>query len=397
MDSRSRALRLPIGNDRLSERQNMEASKAKQSADKRVTDTRALVIVPTYNEIDNLPGLLDAILGLKVARLEVLVVDDNSPDGTGDFADTYAKRCPTVYVLHRKQKTGLGAAYAVGFAWALARDYDFVVTMDADFSHNPSDIPRLLAERDTAAIVIGSRYIPGGTIVGWDWKRYANSYGANIATKLLLGLPVRDATAGFKVYNRAFLASLDLDHLIASGYAFQVEMLVAAHKQGLAIAEIPITFVDRRAGSSKIEGEMGRSAQVILQLAAKRQGLRQFVKFCLIGLLNVVVDWSIYFALTHFTALPKVAAKFCSFVAGATNSYYFNRKWTFRSTNKAVGREFSKFFLVASVGSFLNTGIFWVVALQLGFPDIIGLIVATGAVTFWNFFTNKYWTFRVTK
>jgi len=356
-----------------------------------------LVIVPTYNEIDNLSKLLDAITGLGVNGLDVLVVDDNSPDGTGDFADTAAKQDKRIHVLHRKEKAGLGAAYAAGFAWALEQQYDYVISMDADFSHNPNDIPRLLAERETAAIVIGSRYIPGGKIVGWDWKRYVNSYGANIVTKLLLSLPVRDATAGFKVYTRAFLQSLDLKQLISSGYAFQVEMLVEAHRQGFAIAEVPITFVDRRAGQSKIEGEMGKSAKVVFRLASQRRGLRQFVKFCVIGLLNVVVDWSIFFALDHYTSLHEVIAKFCSFVAGATNSYYFNRRWTFRSTSKDLGKEFGKFFLVASIGSLINTSIFWLVALQLGFPKIVGLIVATGVVTFWNFFTNKHWTFKISQ
>lgn len=358
---------------------------------------RVLVVIPTYNEAENLPQLIAALLELEESGLEVLVVDDHSPDGTGHIADRLSKEQIVVHVLHRKKKAGLGAAYADGFAWALAHGADFVVSMDADFSHNPKDVPRLLEQKESAAIVLGSRYIPGGTIVGWDWKRYVNSYGANIVTKLLLGLPVRDATSGFKVYRRSFLASLDLPSLIASGYAFQVEMLMKAHQQGLAIAEIPITFVDRRAGSSKIEGEVSKSARVIFQLAAQRQGLRQFVKFCLIGLLNVVVDWSIYFLLNHLTPIHKLGAKLLSFIAGASNSYYFNRTWTFRSRSRQVGREFGKFFLVASIGALLNTGIFGLIALRFGFPDIIGLIVATGAVTFWNFFANKYWTFHTNR
>lgn len=365
---------------------------------KRTSNTatpRVVVIVPTYNEKDNLPKLLDALLGLRVDGLEVLVVDDNSPDGTGAIADSYAKKHPAVHVLHRTEKAGLGAAYAAGFRWALKEHYDYVVSMDADFSHNPEDVPRLLAEKETAAIVVGSRYIPGGSIVGWDWRRYANSYGANIATKLLLGLPVRDATAGFKVYTADFLRSIDLDALIASGYAFQVEMLSLAHQQGLPIAEIPITFVDRRVGESKISGELSRSAKVVLKLATKREGLRQFIKFALVGLMNVGVDWSIFFLLDHFTPLPKVGSKFLSFVFGATNSYIFNRRWTFRSTDPEIGRQFVKFFLVASIGSLLNTGIYWFVALKLGYADIVGLALATGAVMFWNFFANKYWTFRV--
>lgn len=370
---------------------------------------RVLVIVPTYNEIDNLPKLADAILTQPVEHLELLIVDDNSPDGTGKFAKDLAKTNPRVHVLHRQEKAGLGAAYVAGFTWALSAPeggvYDYVVTMDADFSHNPNDIPRLLAEKETAAIVIGSRYIPGGTIVGWDWRRYANSYGANIVTKLLLGLPVRDATAGFKVYQRAFLASLDLAKLIASGYAFQVEMLVEAHKRGLAMAEVPITFVDRRAGESKIEGEMRRSAQVIFQLAGQRRGLRQFVKFCVVGFICMAIDWTIFFALLHTTGLGargqlgKQLAKALSFSVAVVCSYVLNRRWTFRSSDRKIVAQAIKFFSVATVGLALNNAIFYLINAPtlLGWPDVSALFVATVVVTFWNFFANKYWTFRVSK
>lgn len=361
-----------------------------------------LVVVPTYNEAENLPKLIKAIEGLEVPGLDILVVDDNSPDGTGNIADGFAKKSSAVHVLHRTQKAGLGAAYAAGFGWALDHNYDFIISMDADFSHNPEDIPRLLAEKETAAIVVGSRYIPGGSIVGWDWKRYANSYGANIATKLLLGLPVRDATAGFKVYTREFLQSLDLGSLIASGYAFQVEMLNAAHRQGLPIAEVPITFVDRRVGESKISGELGRSAKVVLQLAAKREGLRQFVKFALVGLANTIVDWTIYFLLRHYTGLGslgqigKQITKALSFSVAVVSSYIMNRTWTFRSHDKAVAKQAAKFLTVATIGLALNNGMFYFMNAPqfLGLPDIVALIIATGTVTFWNFFANKYWTFR---
>jgi len=157
---------------------------------------------------------------------------------------------------------------------------------------------------------------------------------------------------------------------------------------------VPITFVDRRAGQSKIEGEMRRSIKVILQLAWQRKGLRQFLKFCVIGAGNTVVDWGIYFLLHQLGGLPKLAAKLGSFAVAASSSYYFNRRWTFRSTNPRFERELVKFLIVAGTGAALNAGIFWLVTIRLHAPDLLGLFVATGLVTSWNFFANKRWTFK---
>ncbi len=372
---------------------------------------KLLILVPTYNEKDNIEALLKA-LRIEVPTANILVLDDSSPDGTGEIVTKLSKTDRAIHLMSRKVKEGLGKAYVAGFRWALDHDYTNVVTMDADFSHDPKDVPSLIAAvtapetaeekreprhseaAEQRRVVIGSRYVPGGKIEGWGMDRYLLSATANLVTRTALGLKPKDSSAGFKCYPRAFLESLDLDGVIAAGYAFQVEMLMKAQDAGFLIKEVPITFVDRRAGQSKIQGEAKRSIAVILKLARRRESLKQFVKFCVIGLANVVVDWTIYFAIEYFTAIAKPVIKLISFVAAASNSYYFNRTWTFRSTNTAVRTEFVKFFLVSTVGAALNTGIFTAMITRFGVPDVVGLFVATALVTLWNFFANKYWTFK---
>jgi dolichol-phosphate mannosyltransferase len=216
---------------------------------------RSLVIIPTYNERDNLPTLAGAVLAIDPA-LDILVVDDASPDGTGTLAEQMAAETGRVHVLHRSGKQGLGTAYVAGFRRALADGYERVVQMDADFSHRPEDLPRLLAAAETADVVIGSRNVPGGRAVGWSPLRHAISRGGSLYTRLLLGLPVRDCTSGFKCFRREALARLPLSRLHASGYGFQVEVNYLCHRAGCRIVEVPILFPDRRAGRSKMSGRI---------------------------------------------------------------------------------------------------------------------------------------------
>ena len=359
-----------------------------------------VVLIPTYNERENLPSLISALLALKL-DVDVLIIDDNSPDGTGALADDLSQQTKAVHVLHRTKKQGLGAAYAAGFTWALKQDYQYIISMDADFSHDPADLPSLIATKDDRTVVIGSRYIRGGKIVGCDWRRYLNSWGANIATRLLLGLPARDTTAGFKCYPRSFLADLDLNHLLANGYAFQVEMLLSAVKSGYRLQEVPITFVDRRAGKSKISGELGRSAKVVLQLAMRRQGLRQLVRFAIIGAINSVIDFCIFFLLlkTPLGTLGQVGkqvAKASSFLVAVASSYLMNRRWTFRSSERRIVAQAGKFLLVSLVGLGFNNLAFYVFNAEslLHLNTLLSLILATATVSSWNFLANKYWTFR---
>jgi dolichol-phosphate mannosyltransferase len=213
---------------------------------------KALVIVPTYNEKSNIVRLVQAVLA-EDESLEVLIVDDASPDGTGQLADSIAASNPRVNVLHRSGKLGLGTAYVAGFQWALSRDYVYIFEMDADFSHNPDRLPVMLAEVKTADLVIGSRY-KGGTVnvVNWPMSRLILSYLANLYARGITGLPIHDATAGFKCFRRKVLEQIDLNAVKSNGYAFQVEMNYRVWKHGFTLAEIPIIFIDRTSGSSKM-------------------------------------------------------------------------------------------------------------------------------------------------
>ena len=214
--------------------------------------SEVLVIVPTYNERDNLPAIIAAVHE-HLAEADVLVVDDNSPDGTGAVADELAAKDAKVHVLHRPGKQGLGTAYVAGFKWALARDYQFLFEMDCDFSHDPKYLPIMLARaRAGADLVLGSRYVDGGGTVNWGPMRKFISRGGSLYARTILGVGVRDLTGGFKCFRRATLEKLDLDSVSAQGYGFQIEMTYRAVKHGLRVEEVPIIFVDRRVGQSKM-------------------------------------------------------------------------------------------------------------------------------------------------
>ncbi len=233
--------------------------------------TKCLIIIPTYNEKNNIVRLIEKLSDRYETKADLLIVDDSSPDGTANLAKEAAKHTKmAVHILNRAKKEGLGKAYMAGFKWALQHHYPYVISMDADFSHRPEDVIKLLDAPENIDVVVGSRYIPGGKIVGWDFKRYANSKLANLVTRLALGLKPKDVTSGFKRYNQAFLGSLDQNNVISSGYAFQVEMLLHAADAGLKIAEVPIIFVDRTEGESKISGELKRSAKIIWRLFLTR-------------------------------------------------------------------------------------------------------------------------------
>lgn len=220
---------------------------------------KALVVIPTYNEMENLPRIVPDVLG-RDERLSILIVDDNSPDGTGKLADEMAASNPRLHVLHREAKEGLGKAYLAGFKWALARDYDRVFEMDADFSHNPKYLTEFLKESETADLVLGSRYVSGVNVINWPMGRLLLSYYANVYARIVTGLPVRDATGGFKCFRREVLESLNFDLVGSNGYAFQIEMSFRVWKKGFRIKEIPIVFTDREHGQSKMSKRIVREA-----------------------------------------------------------------------------------------------------------------------------------------
>lgn len=212
---------------------------------------KALVIIPTYNEKENVEPLLQRVFA-EVPGIEVLIVDDNSPDGTGAIADRAAAADPRVHVMHRPGKLGLGSAYIAGFRYALERDYEAVFEMDADFSHSPESLPVFLRELETADLVLGSRYLYGVTVVNWPLKRLILSYGANVYSRIITGMRVKDLTGGFKCFRRRVLEAVDWSRVRSDGYAFQIEITFKAWRKGFRIREIPIVFVDRKAGESKM-------------------------------------------------------------------------------------------------------------------------------------------------
>jgi dolichol-phosphate mannosyltransferase len=221
---------------------------------------KALVVIPTYNESANLPQIIPQILG-QDPLLDVLVVDDNSPDGTGSLADEIARASPRVHVIHRDGKLGLGTAYIAGFKWALERSYDFVFEMDADFSHDPRHLPEFLTAIQDADVVLGSRYLKGRvTVVNWPMSRLMLSYLANIYARWFTGLRIWDLTGGFKCFRRRVLEGIDLSQVGSNGYAFQIEMSVRAWRKGFKLREIPIVFVDRTEGQSKMNKAIVREA-----------------------------------------------------------------------------------------------------------------------------------------
>lgn len=222
---------------------------------------KILTIIPTYDEIDALPGTVQR-LRAAVPESDVLIVDDNSPDGTGDFAEELSRADSQIHVLHRKSKDGLGGAYIAGFGWGLDAGYDVLVELDADGSHQPEQLPTLLEKIDEADLVIGSRWVPGGSVVNWPLHRVAISRAGSLYSRTMLGLKVRDITAGFRVFRRSVLEEIDLSSIESVGYGFQVDMTFRVAKMRKTIVEVPITFVERTQGVSKMSSNIVVEAMV---------------------------------------------------------------------------------------------------------------------------------------
>ena len=234
-----------------------------------------LVIVPTYNEQDNLPGIVKALGKLPV---DMLVVDDNSPDGTGDMADEFVEKHDYVHVLHRKEKNGLGRAYCAGFEWALKRDYEFILEMDGDFSHDPEDIPRFLEAAKDADLVLGTRYRGGIRVMNWPLRRLMLSLSAAKYVKWITGLPFSDPTGGYKCFRRSALESVNLAAVRSNGYSFQIEMTHKIWRQGLRVAEVNIVFTERVEGTSKMSWNIAWEAVWMVWWLWFQHGLRRWPK-----------------------------------------------------------------------------------------------------------------------
>jgi len=233
-----------------------------------------LVVVPTYNERENLPPLARRILALSVP-VDLLVVDDNSPDGTGGIADGLAREHPSIHVLHRAAKSGLGRAYIAGFKWALEHGYEFVFELDGDFSHNPDDIPMFIEAAKNADLVLGSRYVNGIRIINWPLSRLMLSKGASKYVRIVTGMPFTDSTGGYKCFRRRALEAVNLDTVQSNGYSFQIEMTHRLWRQGMKVVEVPIIFTDRFQGHSKMSGHIIVEAFLMVWRLWFQNGLRR--------------------------------------------------------------------------------------------------------------------------
>jgi dolichol-phosphate mannosyltransferase len=220
---------------------------------------KTIIIIPTYNELDNLPKLLPEVLS-KNEEINILIVDDNSPDGTAAFVENEIKNNDRIHLIKRSSKQGLGTAYIAGFKYALQNNFELIFEMDADFSHDPKEIPKFLDEIKDSDLVIGSRYINGVNVINWPMRRLLLSSFANVYTRIITGMPIHDATGGFKCFRRKVLESINLDQVRSNGYAFQIEMNFKAWKKGFKVKEIPIIFVDRMKGQSKMSKKIVREA-----------------------------------------------------------------------------------------------------------------------------------------
>ena len=220
---------------------------------------KTLIIIPTFNELENLPRLLPDVLS-KEEAIHILIVDDNSPDGTAAFVENEMKNNNRIHLIKRSSKQGLGTAYIAGFKFAIQNGYDFIFEMDADFSHDPKEIPRFLDEIKSADVILGSRYINGVNVINWPMRRLLLSSFANLYTRIITGMPVHDATGGYKCFRRKVLEAINLEKVTSNGYAFQIEMSYKAWKKGFKLKEIPIIFVDRVKGKSKMSKKIVREA-----------------------------------------------------------------------------------------------------------------------------------------
>jgi len=235
---------------------------------------KKLVIIPTYDEKENVDPVSKAVRA-HLPDADILFVDDNSPDGTGKIIDGLCERESYIHVLHRSGKSGLGKAYVAGFHWAIEKQYDLIFEMDADFSHDPGELPNFVKAAESADLILGSRYVSGIRITNWPLSRLLLSKSAATYVHLITGVPVTDPTGGFKCFRREVLEAIDLNAIESSGYSFQVEMTHTAWMRGFRIAEIPITFVDRRAGYSKMDSKIFKEALVLVWKLAFRNGFRR--------------------------------------------------------------------------------------------------------------------------
>lgn len=378
---------------------------------------RTLVIIATYQESENLPALLDRLL--EIPALEVLVIDDNSPDGTGKLAEERASTEPRLAVLHRPEKSGVTSAHVLGFRYALAHRYDMVVEMDADFSHLPEDVPRLVAACRDADIAVGSRSAQGARILGRSRFRNALTRFGSMYARFVLGLPVRDCTGGFRCTRRPALEAIDLSRIHSHGYGFQIELNYAWARAGVTFTEVPVLFRDRVRGESKMSAQILREAFLIVprlrlgltaaavknkrgadreprganlaRWARAQAHLRRIARFASVGASGVVVNMLVLYLLVTGCHLEKIAAAVLATEAATMSNFLLHDQWTYTDcyASRPVLRRLLRFQVTTLIGVALALSVFTLLVTMLSLNYLLANLLGIGGGTIWYYFANS--------
>jgi dolichol-phosphate mannosyltransferase len=321
---------------------------------------RSLIVIPTYNEIENITLFIQRVFDIITKEkidAHILVVDDNSPDGTASVVEALrALYSECLHLLKRPEKQGLGSAYVAGFQWGISRGYELFLEMDADFSHNPKYIPEMFDKIQTSDVVIGSRYVASGGVENWGLPRKIISRGGSIYAGFALSCPIKDLTGGFNLWRKTALDAIGLDSIISKGFSFQVEMKFKAFHSGCVIVEIPIIFVDRKLGSSKMSKKIFLEALFNVGKIKRNTGAEnavdQFIKFFITGGLGAITNLALFFLSADIAGLPVIPTSVGCFLVSGTQNYFFNHRWSFKKNMINTPLSFKKWLLYLSASLF---------------------------------------------
>jgi dolichol-phosphate mannosyltransferase len=353
---------------------------------------KTLIVIPTYNEAENIRRLIPVVL-MATANLniEILVVDDNSPDGTASIIKEMIKDEKRLHIMERQSKGGLASAYIDGFKWGMKSDYDNFLEMDADFSHNPECIVPMVEQISNYDMVIGSRNIKGGGTEGWPFVRNVISKGGSLYSQIILGCPIKDLTGGFNLWRKETLEKINLDAIISTGYSFQIEMKYKAYKAGCSYLEYPIIFKERAVGTSKMSKKIFFGA-LINVLLLRFPNFDIFAKFALTGGLGTITNLAVFFVLADLNRMPAAIASSVCYVIAATQNYLINHVWSFKKRTKNIKPsllKWAQFLLVSLVGLSANLTVLTII---LHFFELHYKFVAQGIGIFFGMIVNYIFT-----
>ena len=364
---------------------------------------KLLIAVPTYNEIENIEPFIKLVFVHIPSWAEILVIDDNSPDGTADAVERLAEQYPgRLHLLKRSGKQGLALAYLAAFEWGISRNFDVFLEMDADFSHNPGYIPEMLEKIQSCDVVVGSRNIKGGKVEGFSLIRNLISKGGSLYSRLVLGCPVKDLTGGFNMWRKSALEKIGLTTIISRGYSFQIDMKYKAFLAGCAMTEIPIVFSDRKKGKSKMSRKIMLEAFVnvwkMKGASGRDTGMDQFVKFAVTGGLGTITNLVVFFLCADLSGLPEIPVSVGCFLIAVTQNYIINHRWSFKTQTAGTGLSIKRWCIYTAgslLGLAVNIIIMKLVLLnwELQYKFIAQACgIAAGMVV--NYILSKYAVFR---